>query len=326
MTVTGIGSMPGTDPAEAARLVVGELPDLPHLPELPARGPGADMIGRTAALLVDLPVQLVPTGWRISSAPGRDLRRAADFLAWDLDAIESAAANHTGPLKVQATGPWTLAASLELHTGHRVVTDHGAVRDLADSLAEGLRNHLAEVARRVPGAELVVQLDEPSVPAVLAGTLPTASGWGTVRSVDRAIVRDTLRDVLAAAPEGGGRAVHCCASDVPIELFREAGADAISLDLTLNSSRQDDLGECVDAGTALWLGVLPSTDMPLAEDAGRDRLAKLWADLGFPPHQLAAAVVPTPTCGLAGASPAYARRVLKALRDLDSWMADLAEG
>lgn len=49
--------MPGTDPAEAVAVVLGELPDLPHLPELPARGAGADLTGRTAALLVDLPVE-----------------------------------------------------------------------------------------------------------------------------------------------------------------------------------------------------------------------------------------------------------------------------
>lgn len=39
-SATGVGSLPGTDPAEALRLVFGELPDLPHLTELPARGPG----------------------------------------------------------------------------------------------------------------------------------------------------------------------------------------------------------------------------------------------------------------------------------------------
>ncbi len=39
--------MPGTDPAEAVRIVAGELPDFPYLP---ARGRGADLIGRTAGL------------------------------------------------------------------------------------------------------------------------------------------------------------------------------------------------------------------------------------------------------------------------------------
>ncbi|HEY6276391.1 MAG TPA: methionine synthase, partial [Streptosporangiaceae bacterium] len=38
-SATGVGSMPGTDPAEALRIILGELPGLPHLAELPARGP-----------------------------------------------------------------------------------------------------------------------------------------------------------------------------------------------------------------------------------------------------------------------------------------------
>ena len=74
-SATGVGSLPGTDPVQAQRLVFGELPDLPHLAELPARGPGADLTGRTAALLVDLPVELTTTGWRFSARPGRDLRQ-----------------------------------------------------------------------------------------------------------------------------------------------------------------------------------------------------------------------------------------------------------
>ena len=34
-SATGVGSLPGTDPVEAQRLIFGELPDLPHLAELP---------------------------------------------------------------------------------------------------------------------------------------------------------------------------------------------------------------------------------------------------------------------------------------------------
>ena len=51
---TGIGSLPGTDSQEWSRTIAGELPDFPHIPELPARGPGADLIGRTMALLADV--------------------------------------------------------------------------------------------------------------------------------------------------------------------------------------------------------------------------------------------------------------------------------
>ena len=185
---TGIGSLPGTDIDEALRVVLGELPDLPHLPELPARGAGADMIGRGATFLAELPVEIQPSGWRLTAHPGRDLRRALDFLARDLDALEAAAEGYAGALKVQVVGPWTLAASLELPNGHRVVSDHGATRDLAASLAEGLRTHLADLARRAPDATIVVQLDEPSIPAVLTAAVPTPSGFGTVRSVEASVV------------------------------------------------------------------------------------------------------------------------------------------
>ncbi len=324
-SVTGIGSVPGTNVDEAARLVFGELPELPHLAELPARGVGADLIGRSASLLVDLHVEIVPSGWRLTARPGRDERRARDFVSRDLDALQAQGAGHTGALKLQVAGPWTLAAGLEIPSGHTVLSDHGAVRDLAESLAEGLRQHLAEVASRVPGAVLVVQLDEPTLPAVLGARVPTPSGFGTVRAVDEARARATLHDVLAVAPEGG-RVVHCCAADVPIPLLREAGADAVSVDATaLTTAHTDALGEVVEAGTSLWLGVLPATDAPMSFNGARTVIQRLWSQLGFPVDELAAALVPTPVCGMAGASPDHARRVMGLLRDLGRDLLDPLE-
>jgi hypothetical protein len=321
-TATGIGSLPGTDAIEAARVVFGELPDLPHLPELPERGPGADMIGRAAALLVDLPVEIVPSGWSVTAHSGRDVRTARDFIARDLDALEAQADGYSGALKLQATGPWTLAAAIELPSGHKVVSDHGATRDLAASLVEGLRAHLGEVQRRVPGARLVLQIDEPGILAVLTGRVPTPSGYGTARSIDAAVVEQALRDVLSVADEGG-RIVHCCAADLPIGLFRNAGADAISVDAALLTSKQNDaLGEAIDAGLSLWLGVLPSADTRVTPDRARQAVQRFWSELGFAPEQAAAAIVPTPACGLAGASPDYVRRVLAALRDAGATLLD----
>lgn len=317
--VTGIGSLPGTDVEESTRLVLGELPGFAHLPELPARGAGADMIGRTAALLVDLPVEIVPSGWAMTAHTGRDLRRARDFLERDVDVLHAQSDNYTGALKLQVAGPWTLAATIELPSGHKVASDHGAVRDLAESLTEGLRLHVADLHRRLPGAQVVVQLDEPSLPAVLAGRIATPSGYGSVRTVDAVDVEQVLSSVLSVAPEGG-RAVHCCGANVPIGLLRAAGADAISLDATLlGVGAYDALGEAVDAGTSLWLGVLPSSDQRITVDTGRDLIRALWANLGFPLSQLPTSVVATPTCGLAAASPAYVRRALGVLREIGEW-------
>lgn len=310
---SGVGSLPGTDPAEALRTVLGELPDLPYVPELPARGAGADMIGRSAALLVDLAVDLTPAGWRLVPRPGVDVRRAREFLARDLDAVHDVAESWTGPLKIQAAGPWTLAAALERTRGDRAVVDPGARRDLAQSLAEGITAHAAAVAARVPGARIVVQLDEPSVPAVIEGALPTASGFGKLPAVEATVVEQELAAMLAGVPHPV--VVHCCAKRAPIALFRAAGADAVSLDQGLVQDL-DAVGEAAEAGGHLFLGVVPGTDAPLpTAKATASRVQAWWRELGFAADRLAAAVTLTPACGLAGATPSYARAAMAHVRE-----------
>ncbi|HCA86029.1 MAG TPA: methionine synthase [Streptomyces sp.] len=306
----GVGSMPGGDARETAKTVTGSLEGFPHLAELPARGPGADMTGRTIGLLVDLYAHVEPSGWRLGDRPGRDTRRARSWLGEDLDALEEFTQGFEGPLKVQAVGPWTLAAGLERRNGEALLGDPGAYRDLAGSLAEGLRNHLAEVRRRVPGAEVVLQLDEPSLTSVLRGEVRTASGYRTYRSVDRAVAEGALRDVIGAAD--GPVVVHSCAPDVPFDLLRRAGVAGVSFDFSLLTERDDDrIGEAVEGGTALFAGIVPGTDAPLSDPAGSVMdVRTLWRRLGLAPGALAESVVVTPACGLAGASPAYARAAL----------------
>ncbi|MGP3925547.1 methionine synthase [Streptomyces sp. 8N616] len=310
-TATGVGSMPGTDAREAAKTVTGSLEEFPHLPELPARGPGADMIGRTAGLLAEMYARVEPSGWRFGDRPGRDTRRAWSWLGEDFDALEEFTQGYEGPLKVQAVGPWTLAAALELKNGEAALSDAGACRDLAGSLAEGLRGHLAEVRRRVPGAQAVLQLDEPSLAAVLRGRVKTASGYRTHRAVDRAVVEGALRDVLAVAGDGPA-VVHSCAPDVPFGLLRRAGATGISFDLGLLTERDEEqIGEAVEGGMALFAGIVPGTDGPLSDPAGSvGGVRTLWRRLGLSPGTLSESVVITPACGLAGASPGYARAAL----------------
>ena len=307
---TGIGSMPGTDAREAAKTVTGSLDALPHLVELPDRGPGADMVGRSLGMLVELFARVEPSGWRFGDRPGRDTRRARSWLGEDLDALEEFTQGRTGPLKVQAVGPWTLAAGVELQRGEKALADPGAVRDIAGSLAEGLRLHLAELRRRVPGAPLLLQLDEPSLPAVLAGQVPTASGWQRLRAVDRQVAEETLRSLIGALDVPV--AVHCCAPDVPLALLRRAGAAAVAVDAALLTERDDDaIGEAVEDGLVLLAGVVPSVGPALSDPAGSVGVVRtLWRRLGLDPALLARHVVVTPSCGLAGATPSYARLAL----------------
>jgi len=310
---TGIGSLPGTDIAEAQRLILGELPDLPHLAELPNRGPGADMIGRTAGFLVDLPVQLYVGRWQMALRPGKDQRHIADLLERDLDQLTEQAAGFAGPIKVQATGPWTLAATIDLTIGGRMLRDPGAVRDLTDSLAEGLRRHVADVQKRLPRASVLLQLDEPSMPAVLAGHIATESGLGAYRPVNGPDAATGLRTIVEAV--GVPVIVHCCAPAVPLQVVRDAQAAAVALDLALIKDL-DPLGEAIEAGLGLFAGAAAPTGGPEPTSAQiAERVRTLWSKLGFPAARLPEQVVVTPACGLAGASEPYVRSVLKACRD-----------
>ena len=327
-TATAIGSLPSTDPFESARTVVGELPDLPHLPELPDRGVGADLLGRAAALLVDLAVEVRPSGYRVTAGPGRDHRRAVDLLCTDVDALEEAlerGGTRPAAVKVQACGPWTLVAGVELRTGHRVLTDRGAVREFAASLAEGLRRHAEEVAQRT-GARVIVQLDEPSLPAVLAGSIPTPSGYGTVAAVPESAATNLLRSVIEQLPEPV--VVHCCAPRPPLALLRAAGAGALAVDASLlaGSPRTtiDALGEAWDTGATVLLGLVPALEPavpPTLHSLARPAL-ELVDRIGFPREFLAERCVPTPSCGLAGATPDWVAEALRLTRELGQAFVD----
>lgn len=309
---TGIGSHPGTDQrdfAEALRLVIGEVPDLPYVPEVPGRGPAADMVGRTLALLAGLGADLQPAGWRLTGGSGIDHRRAISLLAQDLDSVEEQTQELTGTIKTQVVGPWTLAASVERPRGDRVLADHGARRELAESLAEGLAEHLSDVRRRVPGASWLVQVDEPALPAVLAGAVPTASGFSRHRSVDAPGAAPLLELVFGAVRAAGAEPVlHCCASPVPFDLLERAGAPGVSVDLDrLTAQEYDGVAGALDAGRWVFLGAVPSTRPAEAAPTERsvtERVSRLLDMLGAQPTDR---LVITPACGLAGADMAWAR-------------------
>jgi hypothetical protein len=374
-SATGVGSMPGTDPAEAVRIVFGELPDLPHLPELPARGPGADLTGRTAALLVDMPVELTSSGWRFADRPGRDLRRAQTFAARDLDALDEAADGYQGVLKVQVCGPWTLAATIELaRSQNAALADRGAIADLTESLAEGVAGHVAEVRRRVPGAQVLLQVDEPALPAVLAGGVPTASGFGRLPAVDAPDIEGALGALLKAAQAPS--VVHCCGLSVPFEMMRSAGAAAVSFDLSqLRRGEEEVLAGLLEAGLGVFVGAVPATPQAQAGSSEKDhsaqrnaaatagdkrarlraggpqeasagslpareavagRVLELCRRMGWPAARaagqaaapasgIAAQVVITPACGLAGAPPGYARAALARCRAAGALLPELIE-
>uniref|UniRef100_UPI003D8FFC88 vitamin-B12 independent methionine synthase n=1 Tax=Gordonia sp. B7-2 TaxID=3420932 RepID=UPI003D8FFC88 len=310
---TGIGSMPGTDARSAAAIVNGEL-DFAHLVELPGRGLGADMIGRMAAILVDLPMDTGTWGYRLAQRPSRLTRRATDLLHEDLDMVEEIweTAGFVGsgrPFKVQVAGPFTTAASVELRGGHKVLADRGAVRDVVASCAEGLREHAGEVARRL-GAHVVVQLDEPMIGAVIDGAVKPLTRFDVLDAIPVAEVAESLRELIDVV--GRPTIFHNCSAP-RWDLVQRLPGVALSADLSAPTARDlDGIGALIDRGDTLLAGVVPavSSDRRVHADAVATSLAALTDRVGLNRKVLAQNVIVTPTCGLAGASESWSKQAL----------------
>jgi hypothetical protein len=301
---------------------LGELAKLPFLPQLPARGVGSDPVGRTAALLVELSVDLQPSGWRLVPRPGRDHARAVAALTSDLDALEEAAEGYQGALELQLLGPWTLAASLELARGEKALADEGAVRDLAVSLSEGVATYVADVRRRLPGVtHLVVQVDEPLLAAAIDGRLPTQSGWGRLRAVEEHVAVDLLGQVLTAAGEHAG--VRTGGDSPPVAVLRRAGARFLGTD-TLAKVPDDDLGEALEAGLGLLVAVVPLEEVGAAPRSSAEPVRQLWQRLGLDPENLPEAIAVTPVDGLEHLAPEAATAVLRRAVELGRFLEEEA--
>ena len=243
MTGFALGLMPGISIAEAADIILGET-ELPAIPQLPERGLGSDSVGRTASMLEDITIDRGPRAWRMTARPQLLTRRAWDRLERDLDEVQEVWGETVPRVKVQALGPWTLAASIELSDGHRVLTDRGAFNELADALRHGLHAHADDVARRFHG-EVVVQLDEPLLADIVAGRIPGTTDFDTIPAVPDEVALDLLQsfdvDYLYAPP------LWSLAPAAPTFLTDFRGLDT--------PRHLDGLGEHLNAGHRIGLGI-----------------------------------------------------------------------
>lgn len=339
VSATALGPWPGTDPVEAAKVALGLFtpPHLPFLAELPARGIGSDAVGRTAGLLVELPVDVQPYGWRFVDRAGNDQRRAVSALSTDINVladVAGAADLRPAELKLQILGPLSLAAAIHLHFGERALRDHGARRDVAQSLAAGLVAHVEKVRAAVPGAALTLQIDEPDVARALAGTIPTVSGYRSLRSIPASELRQMWTTFVAAARQAGFAAVavnlpaplrgHITPESGPeqdaaeasswrkaLELALESGIDAIALPLeNLDTGHWEQLAGAVESGLGVWAGTVPvrSGQAPPSYSALVERIMRPWQGLGLPASSLNQLRI-TPEAGLASVSPQEARAI-----------------
>ncbi|RFD25312.1 methionine synthase [Mycobacterium uberis] len=319
-TASGVGSWPGSSPRPAAEVVVGELAGaLAHIVELPCRGVGADMLGRAGALLVDVAIDTVSRGYRIVARPGAVTRKAVSLLDEDMDALEEAweMAGLRGrgcAVKVQVPGPITLAAGLELANGHRAITDSGAVRDLASSLAEGVAAHRANLARRLD-TPVVVQLDEVLLPAALGGSLTGVTMFSPVAPLDETLAATLLDSCVATV--GVDVLLHSCAVELPWKFLQRSAISAVSVNINvLQAADLDGIAAFVESGRTVVLGVVPATapQRPLSVEQVATAIVEVTDQLGFGRSALRDRIGVSPACGLKGATPYWSRTAIELAR------------
>src|SRR5690606_19993178 len=188
---------------------------------------------------------------------------------------------------VTVTGPWTLAADVYLARGDRVLSDAGAVREVVEALAAGVAEHVAQVRRQVPGADVVVHVDEPLLAQVGAGVLPTFSGYSRLRAVPGPDLVDGLRPVLdAARAASAASVVHLGSAWVGVAPAVLAGADAVGVTLGAWDERLwETLARASERGVGLWAALPPATVSQCAGPAlGElaDLVSVPWRRIGLP--------------------------------------------
>lgn len=305
---TGLGSMPGEDSLSAARWI-SDLWSLPHLPELPQRGPWTGMIGRAASVLVDLPVDLQPRGWRLVDRPGQDLRRAQKFLSSDVDALEESLVGYQGPIKIQTAGPWTLIANLFTQKERPVLIDSSACNDVAQSLAVGIREQIARMRAFDGITEVFVQVDEPSLVGVLSGAGGTLLSAPRIpERVEVELLWSHLVDAIHA--EGAKAVLHMCAPNPPLDMAQRF--DALSVPVGIGA---EVIAPWLDEGKVLWLGVIPAIEGALpAVGSTIEKVKSLMGDAGFAQRMDLLSI--TAECGFATAGVGYIKDASKHCKDV----------
>ena len=332
---SGRGDFPGDDLSEAMSRVEGELgaPHLPFLPHLPALGWRSTPLARTLAVCEGLAFDGASFGWRMVHSGGRGARESAlaqDRLLSDINLLADRVgaqkkrfgSGQTPVYKIQLVGPLTLAASIYLPGGERVISDAGASRDLLESFLEGLERWAESLreALQAPQALIAVQLDESEFQRLMEGTIPTVSGFRSLSALQPHYYQQVYRrvaerfaelnlqlildvdgtalkpvqelklltqprpalDALALLKAMQVEGAAPCALLLHPDRARLKGPGMLQVPPLSDPRSWEPVAQLLEAQAQLWLPVVTSARVP---DQVR-RLYSLWREVGLEPTQL----------------------------------------
>ena len=292
VTATFTAPLRGSDMVETFTVIRGELgsPHLSVLPVLGERGPQAEPLARTAAMLDSLYADRQPHGWRITSVPGKDSRAAHHVLHSDLnimaDVIGHESDSDHGPVLISIVGPVSLAAGVHVHNGEKLQSDHGARRELLQSWCAGVAAFIGDMARNTEGRGVAVHMDESDMQRVLEGTIPTASGYRTLRAIGSHEVRHALTDAVAACRDAGAVEVAISTGRAEARWARDIGADAaVAVPPSSSVHEWEPLAALVETGLTLWLPVVPVTGRATVGEIA-NVVTRPWREVGMAPEAL----------------------------------------
>lgn len=310
---------------------------LPHYPT----HPHLSLLPRTLSTLAELNYEHGPHGWKLAPHAGHDAHRVTGELADQLDALTIAGHTATTPFTLTVLGPLTLATRLWLHHGDRALADHGAIRDIASALGEGLSHTVTRIGALIPRSPLHLQVDESDLAATLTGLIPTFSGHSRIRAVDPALAVEVLHRTLDPIAQVVPVTVHTGDSWVGIPTAARVLADLGSPAHTVhrlgvalgpwNERLWEHVATVVEHGVGFHAG-LPTPVMSSCagtDVAGLgDALTTGWHRVGLPAAQLAEVSIGFHNAAAehcAGGSVDTARGSIRTLMSTAEYVAEKAE-
>jgi len=330
---TGIGSLPVTDPDQAAALSIRYLPEAPIWPQLPQRSFHEHMDGQYSETLPGIVVD--EKRHRFSFDTSKDLtpeletffgkylekdysffRISEDYAAGFygfLRAARKGLPKQARFIKGSITGPLTAGISFKDETGKDII--HNDV--LFDAVVKGLAMKAAwQIETFRPfGLPVIIFIDEPAMES-LGSAFSAASP---------AMVSEKLDEIIGTIHELGGIAgIHCCGNaDWP--LIFNTKVDIVNFDAFGYVEKvllyPDDIRKFFGRGGALAWGIVPTGAFTGAETAEMlvERLEtalKRLESAGIDRRTLLRQCLITPSCGMGSLTPEKSEAILRLLRQV----------
>ncbi|WP_366924805.1 hypothetical protein MFMK1_001806 [Metallumcola ferriviriculae] len=342
-----IGSLPFKEPEKALDLIWKYIPDYPHWPQLPQRGPREHFVYQYLYPLVQLGILEEQSNGKMRVAGNSDgwEEKLTTFYTWFLDGSEKGNLNNFRATRESAAGFYSFLEDIELFGTRRAKALKGQisgplsvslylydqegksayynaeVRDvLIKALSLQARWQAKEMAKH--GLPAIIFIDDPAVAAV---------GSSTFVSIQREAVVEIFKEMLAEIRKDAALiGVHSCAG-VDWSIFVDAGIDIISFDadqyfeslLVYSKSIKEFLAR---GGTLAWGGI-PTTEAIFNTDKKglvtawkrqRERLVKAGIA-----EQLLNQMVITPSCGAGTLTSQAAEKIYSLNYDFASYLQEI---